>query len=193
VPLTRTVEAPVVPSALELHEGICDPPAVTQGCARWPKLLRLASTTGKLVPGRCRATNLCAYCQRLYIVETVEMLSLDALEHAPTVWVVLTAREHLTRAETYDHLRQIRRSVRKLWPGCEWFVQVEFQRRGALHLNLLVKGVRADQADAFLDRVAAIWCARVDALPQGQWADGILAEVGAESVVKYLSKTELYT
>ena len=31
----------------------------------------------------------------MYVVETVEMLSLDAMEYAPTIWVVLTAREHL--------------------------------------------------------------------------------------------------
>ena len=74
--------------------------------------------------GRCRATNLCSYCQRLYVVETVEMLTLDALEYAPTLWLVLTAREHLTRADTYGHLRQLRKAA-CCWPRVEWFV---FQR-----------------------------------------------------------------
>jgi hypothetical protein len=54
-------------------------------CGRWPEHLRLANhSTGELVRGRCRATNLCSYCQRLYVVETV-VLTLDALEYAPTL------------------------------------------------------------------------------------------------------------
>jgi hypothetical protein len=148
--------------------------------------MRLLNTeTGELRPGRCRATNLCRYCQRLYVVETVEMLTLDAIEYAPTLWVVLTAREHLTRAECRDHLRQLLKAARKRWPGIEWFVQVEFQRRGALHLNLLVKGVPVEDVEKlralFVDR----WCSRVDAEPVGQWAGAIEDGVGC---VRYLSK-----
>src|SRR3954468_11165454 len=138
----RSLDGGGAAAALDLHKGIGDPAEESCGCARWPEHMRLVNlTTGELVPGRCRATNLCVYCQRLYVVETVEMLTLDAMEYAPTLWVVLTARQHLTRAECTDHLRQIRKAVRKRWPGVEWFVQVEFQRRGALHLNLLFKGV----------------------------------------------------
>src|SRR5262245_55329906 len=122
-------------AALDKHEGICDP---ATGCGRWPEHWRmLNAATGELVRGRGRATNLCTYCQALYVLETVEMLTLDAMEHAPSVWVVLTAREHLTRADTHAHLRQLRRAARARWAACEWFVEVEFQRRGALHLNLL--------------------------------------------------------
>lgn len=131
----------------------------------------LNERTGEQFPGMCRATNLCPYCQVRYVVETVEMLTLDALENAPTLWVVLTAREHLTRAQCRDHLRQLRRSLRKRWPGVEWFVQVEFQRRGALHLNLLVKGVPVGELDPFSDHVVRVWCSRVDAEPVAQWAD----------------------
>jgi hypothetical protein len=145
----------------------------------------LNGSTGELLPGRCKATNLCRYCQRLYVVETVEMLTLDAVEWAPTLWVVLTAREHLTRAECRKHLDHLRRSARKLWPGIEWFVQVEFQRRGALHLNLLVKGVDVGDQERLLAHLAASWCARVDALPVGQWS-GAIEDAGG--VVRYLSK-----
>lgn len=171
--------------ALDLHEGICDPAPKPGGCKRWPDRLRLASSAGALVPGRCRATNLCQYCQTLYVVETVEMLTLDAIENAPTCWLVLTAREHLTRADTYDHLRQLRKALRKRWPQIEWFVQVEFQRRGALHLNLLVKGVPVEQLDELRSRAVAQWCSRVDALPRGQWAGAVEDGVG---VVRYISK-----
>lgn len=170
--------------ALDLHEGIGDPRAL--GCKRWPEELRLLNrSTGELVLGRCRATNLCPYCQRLYVVETVEMLTLDAMEYAPTLWSVLTAREHLTRAECRDHLRQLRKAVRAHWDASEWFVQVEFQRRGALHLNLLHKGVPLDQADELHRVLVERWCSRVDALPAGQWSDAIDDGVGA---VRYLSK-----
>jgi hypothetical protein len=171
---------------LDLHEGICDARAKT-GCLRWPEHFRLVNTaTGELKLGRCRATNLCPYCQMLYVVETVEMLTLDALEYAPTLWVVLTAREHLTRADTYGHLRQLRRKLRRRWPAVEWFVQVEFQRRGALHLNLLVKGVPVAELAQLHDEAVALWCARVDAEPVGQWS-GAIEDGGG--VVFYLAKT----
>jgi hypothetical protein len=71
------------------------------------------------------------------------------------------------------------------WPTIAWFVQVEFQRRGALHLNLLVKGVADDEHEALFDVLTGVWCRRVDAEPQGQWV-GVVAE--AEGVVRYLSK-----
>ena len=49
-------------------------------------------------------------------------------------------------------------------------MQVEFQRRGALHLNLLIKGVPVDQADELAELLTERWCARVDAEPIGQIA-----------------------
>ncbi len=171
--------------SLDLHEGIGDARA-SRGCLRWPEgLWLLNARTGEIVAGRCRATNLCRYCQALYVVETVEMLTLDAIEYAPTLWVVLTAREHLTRAECRDHLRQLRKALRRRWPGIEWFVQVEFQRRGALHLNLLIKGVPVELVDELHALVVSRWCERVDALPVGQWAGVIEDGVGA---VRYVSK-----
>jgi hypothetical protein len=121
----------------------------------------------------------------LYTVETVEMWALDAAEYAPSVWVVLTAREHLTRADCRGHLEALRRAARPLWPGIEWAVSVEFQRRGALHLNLLVKGVLASEAERLLLVLGERWCARVDAEIQGQWAGSIYDEGGA---IRYLNK-----
>ena len=171
------------PSSLDLHEGIGDP---RTGCPRWPELWWLRSSAGDVVPGRCRATNLCRYCQTLYVVETLEMLSIDASENAPTLWAVLTAREHLTRDQCRQHLRQLRRAARKRWPEIEWFVQVEFQRRGALHLNLLVKGVPVDDDVELAELLEQRWCDRVDAEPVGQWL-GRIADAGG--VTRYLQKT----
>jgi hypothetical protein len=120
------------------------------------------------------------------VVETVEMLTLDAVEYAPSLWAVLTAREHLTRADLRVHLDYLRRYVlRRRWPNVEWFVQVEFQRRGALHANLLFKGVPIDQVNVLERELASAWCARVDALPVGQWVGEIESGVG---VVRYLAK-----
>lgn len=172
---------------LDLHEGIDTPAGANgTGCKRWPEHLRLLNLqTGEVVRGRCRATNLCRYCQTLYVVETVEMLTLDAIEWAPQLWAVLTAREHLTRSECRRHLAKLLNATRRRWPGAQWFVQVEFQRRGALHLNLLVKGVPIADVDELRAVLIGVWCSRVDALPIGQWV-GEIAD--AEGVVKYLSK-----
>jgi hypothetical protein len=120
------------------------------------------------------------------VVETLEMLWLDAAEWAPQLWAVLTAREHLTRADCYRHLEQLRTAARRRWPGIEWFVQVEFQRRGALHLNLLLKGVPADDQEQLHELLCRVWCSRVDAEPVGQWV-GAIADAG--HVTRYLQKT----
>lgn len=173
-----------VDGSLDLHEGISDPRG---GCPRWPAALRLLNmVTGELVPGRCKSTNRCEYCRTLYVIETLTMLRLDAAEWAPSIWVVLTAREHLERSDTYEHLRQLLKSARRRWPDVEWFVQVEFQRRGALHLNLLVKGVPDVDLAEFTALMVERWCARVDALPVGQWS-GLIRDAGGVS--RYLQKT----
>jgi hypothetical protein len=121
----------------------------------------------------------------MFAVETSEMLLLDAMEHAPTLLVVLTAREHLERADCRAHLQQLHRSLRRRWPAIEWAVLVEFQRRGALHLNLLVKNVPADDDALVHDVIARRWCARVDARPAAQSVTPIYAVGGA---VKYVSQ-----
>ncbi len=170
--------------SLDLHKGIWDPLA-GQGCHRWPEHLRLLNdVTGEIVRGRCRATNLCRYCARLFAVETSELLLLDAMEDAPQLYVVLTARRFVTRADTYSHLHQLRKLLRKRWPKLRWAVLVEFQRRGALHLNLLVKGVPVEDLDELHARVAGIWCRRVDAEPRAQFVGAVNDGPG---LVRYIS------
>jgi hypothetical protein len=174
----------IAAAPLDLHEGI-GTPGRSDGCARWPEHLRLLNhTTGELVPGRCRATNLCPYCARLFAVETSEMLLLDAMEDAPTLYVVLTARELLTRAVCRAHLRHLRRALRRRWPNVRWAVLVEFQKRGALHLNLLTKGVPAAELEQYLTAVSELWCSRVDATRAGQWGGVIADGIG---VVQYVT------
>jgi hypothetical protein len=192
------VQAPGT-GALDLHEAIATPRAgvavargentppdpLLGGCRRCPEHLRLLNElTGEVVPPRCRATNQCAYCARIFAVETTELLMLDALEHAPTLYVVLTARELLSRADCRDHLTKLRRKLRRRWPEIEWAVLVEFQRRGALHLNLLVKGVPVEALLDLRQQITELWCARVDAQPQAQFVGEITAAGG---LVRYIA------
>jgi hypothetical protein len=117
-------------------------------------------------------------------VETSELLMLDAMEDAPQLYVVLTARELLERADCRDHLSKLRRSLRRRWPDVRWACLVEFQRRGALHLNLLVKGVPADEREQLHEHVCRVWCARVDAEPQAQFV-GEVSDGGG--LVRYIA------
>lgn len=112
------------------------------------------------------------------------MLYLDALEYAPTFLVVLTAREFLTRPATYKHLDHLRRVLRRRWPHVEWAVLVEFQRRGALHLNLLVKGIPAEAETALGGLVEGFWCSRVDAEP---WCQSVTSVYDGGGVIRYLA------
>jgi hypothetical protein len=86
---------------LGLHEGIRDPHA--KSCQRWPESLRLLNrSTGELVPGRCRSTNLCDYCAKLAAIENTEMLWLDAYEQgSPPLWMLLTTRDPVWDAERF--------------------------------------------------------------------------------------------
>src|SRR4051812_24421841 len=88
-------------AALDLHKGIWDPgepsgasnsrSADRSGhCPRWPEDLRLRNPdTLALIPGRCRATNLCDYCARLAAIENAEVLAIDAEQTGgPALWAV---------------------------------------------------------------------------------------------------------
>ncbi len=174
---------PVLGGSLDMHGGIDDP--ARGKCGRTPDHRYLLNHgTGELVPVRCKATNLCDYCARLAAIETSEMLLLDAMEDAPTLYAVLTARELIDKPSCRRHLQQLRLALRGRWPDVRWAVLTEFQKRGALHLNLMVKGVPGEDCEEFLERITALWCARVDALPIGQWAETMASSIG---VVQYLT------
>jgi hypothetical protein len=154
----------------------------------------LNETTGELVTGRCRATNLCDYCARLSAVETSELLALDALHgSAPAVWVVLTTRStDPDPASFYDSRRQLWRAVKRRWPDAEYAGLVEFTtgygpRSGGArrpHWNLLVKGVPAGDVAALRQLVADVWCGRVDAAP---WAQYVGAVTEAGGLLRYVA------
>ena len=166
------------------------------GCKRWPAGLRLVSSAGAVVPGRCRGTNLCDYCGILGGVEWSEMLALDALEgQAPTVYVCLTtSRSTLHAAEFHRARSELVAAIREEWAGAEYACLVEFTSgyaatsggRRRPHWNLLLKGVPDDPAS--LERLRALvlehWCPATRSSPKGQKVTPVWA---AEGLVRYLA------
>jgi hypothetical protein len=144
--------------------------------------------------GRCKATNLCDYCARLAAVENAEVLAQDALSNsAPALWTVLTTRSTVGQMSAYKVARMaVRRAVRREWDHAEAAVMVEFttgmgtrsEGRRRPHWNDVWKGVPAADVDDLQSVVAAAWCARVDALPEGQYA-GAINETGG--LMRYLA------
>jgi hypothetical protein len=141
--------------------------------------MRLLSSHGELVRGRCRSTNLCSYCARLGAVENSELLALDALHgEAPRFWAVLTtSRTDVDAKPFYEARRAVAKALRRRWPAAEIACLVEFTtgygpRSGGArrpHWNLLVKGVheRAGQsADELLAElrnvIVSTWCDRAE-------------------------------
>jgi hypothetical protein len=178
--------------ALDLHKAISDPGA--GGCPRWPESLRLLSSQGEIVRGRCRGTNRCLYCARLAAVENAEMLALDAMAGAaPTIWCVLTTRSgDPCPASFYESRRQVIKALQRRWPDLHYAALVEFTtgfgpRSGGVrrpHWNVLLKGLPAtalDEAGAIIRRV---WCAREDAEPAAQYV-GTISEAGG--LMRYIA------
>jgi hypothetical protein len=161
---------------LDLHEGITDPTA--WACSRWPANLRLRSTLDQLVPGRCKATNLCDYCAKLAAIENSEVLALDAMEgDAPRVWLVLTTPSTNPDPAVFCRSRdQLVKSLRRRFPGLEWAALVEFttgygtrsdgKRRP--HWNLLLKGVGREDIEVVRDVTETVWCPRVGGVIEAQ-------------------------
>ncbi len=149
---------------------------------------------GEAVRGRCKATNLCAYCARLGAVENAEVLALDALAgSAPEVWAVLTTRTAtLETARFYRSRDQVLKALRRRWPACEVASLVEFTtgygpRSGGdrrPHWNLLIKGVPREDVDQAREVIVGVWCSREDARPEGQHV-GAIGEVGG--LMRYLA------
>jgi hypothetical protein len=177
---------------LDLHEGIG--PEGSKSCPRWPANLRLENTLGELVPGRCKATNLCAYCARLAAVENAEVLAQDAMTNTPPLlWSVLTTRTATIDTGAFKHAREmVLRRVRESWPEAQCATLIEFStglgthsggdRRP--HWNDTWKGIPADSADELHHVIARAWCDRVDAKAKAQHVQPI-AEVGG--LMRYLA------
>lgn len=185
---------------LDLHKGICADATRTStirdprtGCKRWPEGLWLRSSLGELVAGRCRSTNLCAYCARLAAVENSELLSLDAANGvAPRWYVVLTTRSgNPDPAGFYESRRQLQRTLRSELEGYEaaWLLEMTTglgPRSGGVrrpHFNAMVKG-GGDGALVLRQVIDSVWCRREDAEPVGQYVGAI---ANARALTLYLA------
>lgn len=155
--------------------------------------MRLLGSNGRLVPMRCKAVNKCDYCAMLAAVEWSEMLALDAMENAPSVWMVLTTRSATPDPAAFYKARELlMRAIKRRWPDAEYLCIVEFttgygSRSGGVrrpHWNVLLKGVPVEALPELQAIVRERWCARVDAEPEAQFA-GEVSEVGG--LMRYLA------
>lgn len=158
--------------------------------------MRLLSSHGELVRGRCGSVNLCHYCSRLRAVENAELLALDALAGcAPRLWCVLTTRQAEPDPTAFWRAREkVIRALRRRFPALEYAALVEFTTgygplsggRRRPHWNLLLKGVGPEDVDQVQDVVVRVWCGHpdVDAEPWAQFV-GQVAEVGG--LMRYLA------
>jgi hypothetical protein len=154
----------------------------------------LRASDGSYVRGRCRATNLCAYCAKLAAVETSEVLAIDAMTHSsPALWAVLTTRTaSVDPSDFYAARWKLQRALKRRWPDVQYAALVEFttgygKRSGGVrrpHWNLLLKGIPMEDEDLVHAVITKVWCGRVDAKPAGQYV-GTIAEAGG--LMRYLS------
>lgn len=181
-----------------MHEGLPANRPET-GCERWPRRLRLLSSAGELVLGRCRATNLCDYCAKQAAIEAAEMLALDGMLDAPTTLVVLTTRTATIDTAPFEEGRhQLIRALREELGRVEYASLLEFttgyaDRSGGRrrpHWNLMLKGVSDQEHELVRDAIAATWCRLVDAELQAQHVGPIYAVGG---LTRYLAMHFLKT
>ncbi len=178
-------------SPLDLHSEVSHS-GRSRRCRRRSGML-LFGSNGRLVPVRCSSPNKCDYCAMLSAVEWSEMLALDAMERAPSVWMVLTTRgANPDPAAFYDARRLLMRAIKRRWPDAEYLCIVEFTtgygpRSGGKrrpHWNVLLKGVPVEALAELEEIVRDRWTATVDAQPEAQFV-GEVAEVGG--LMRYLA------
>jgi hypothetical protein len=138
----------------------------------------LNHSTGELVLGRCRSTNLCDYCARLAAVENTEMLWLNAAEKgSPSLWLLLTTSDPEWDGERFRRaFNAVWKAVRRRWPEAEYAALVEFTtgygpRSGGMrrpHWNVFVYGVPVEDDRALWEVVSRVWCSRIAAAPKLQ-------------------------
>lgn len=170
-------------AALDPHEGISASGTETR-CERWPERLRLQSSDGQLVRGRCRSVNLCDYCAQLASIENTALLTIDAtVGTSPTVLAILTTRTATADPKPFYRARsELYRALKARYgPQVAYAALVEFttgygpasggKRRP--HWNLLLKGLPVDQIDDVREVIVSTWCRHVDALPQGQYVEAL--------------------
>jgi len=179
-------------AALDMHEG--NALKTKNECTRWPARMRLLASTGEVVKGRCKSTNLCDYCARLSAVENSEMLALDALMGvAPTIYAV-TSTPNISQ-DTRQYRRAVQSLVqawRRRFPDLEYGCIVEFTtgRAGTSgghrrpHWNWFFKGVTDEDIPELRAIIERVWCPSMRANGKGQYVGAIANEGG---LLRYLA------
>lgn len=201
------LSVPPLDGGLALNKGIDDPATwvdpKTSGCKRIPDHFKLVDRlSGECVSPSCRATNQCEHCRKQRAALLVEMLILDAMNDAPTLALLLTARKFPEGDELRRTYAQIAKALRRRWPQFRWFVPKEQQREGRIHVHPICKGIPDDDAsmrEAY-EITTRIWTARHDAIaypygseeirrdPKRRGPQGIVRLADAGGFVRYLHK-----
>ena len=181
-------------AALDPHE-VFSAFRAEKRCDRWPERLRLQSSDGQLVRGRCGSVNLCDYCAQLASIENTALLTLDAmLGTSPVVLAILTTRKATTDPKPFYRARSelYRALKRRYGPQVAYAALVEFttgygpqsggKRRP--HWNLLLKGVPVDQVDDVREVIVSTWCKHIDAKPQAQYVERLQ---DAAAAIRYVA------
>lgn len=184
--------------SLDYLKGIDDAvasPDVLRDCREGRhEWLGVSVATGEVFPLRCKSPNKCSYCRELGARETVELLDIAAGDAPPTVFVVLTTSEFVTREQLRRDLCQLRRAARRRWPAFQYFCALEWQKRGAIHVNLLVRGCKPTEAWELMDCLWPVWKARHRADVRAQDASPIRSPRHAAAYVHklggYLHKSD---
>lgn len=92
----------------------------------------------RAVPCKLRS---CPYCGAVKRNQYAQRISYGIRELWPAAWLVLTYKtDPGTRSRVRYDLARFVKALRKLRPGLEYVATYELQRRGAIHINLLVSG-----------------------------------------------------
>ena len=117
------------------------------------------------------------------------MIALASEEAPPSLFMVLTTSEFITRDDLRRDLCQIRRSARRHWPDFEYFCAIEWQQRGAIHVNLMLRGPSRESADLAMEVVWRVWRRRHRAVRVAQSCSPITS---ARDVAAYVHKLSEY-
>lgn len=150
---------------------------------RWAEL-----RTGAYTVLRCKSPNRCEYCRQMAAREWVEMMQLAADEVPPVAYIVLTTSEFLTPADLNQTFHEMRRAARAdFWP-LEWSVALEWQSRGAIHVNMMVHGMMERDAGRVFDLLWSVWRSRHRAVRAAQSWELIDSHAGVARYVRKLAR-----
>ena len=164
-------------------------PALRDCSESSPVVLLVNDRTGEVFTSRCKSPNLCGRCREISAKITRLMLMEDASEDPPLAYMVLTTAEFVTRGQLRRDFDQLMRALRPVSDRVEYFCALEWQARGAIHVNLLWKGEAASDARGLLRDVLVVWQARHRAVEAAQHCSQVAS---VRDVSRYCTKLARY-